>query len=489
MFGVNQQPVGGQGIQGILQQLNQLGIVGFGTFGFPINPAGQANPAPAGNDDHALLDEFWGQKINKTNYMVENTTLEITDDIDLSKYKISKNIDNIILTGGIITGKHQIPEHIKHFINCNKEFDVNGLSNSIEILEIKNDKINNINYTHKLDNLPNKLIRLNIEFGYNLPIENLPNSLKYLSIKKYFNQIVDNLPDGLEYLNLGDDFNQPINNLPSSLKILILGRSFCQTINNLPNGLKKLEINNIYKQHIQNLPNLEDLQLFCHIDLKIDLPETLKNLKAMGICAPDALEIFKQGGLCEYRNFLQMIANSNCQNLKKLLINYYHIDFYDNNYFNDIPQGIEELEFEPVIVKSNEAYNEQNDDGDDENIFIENYKNPIIANIDFTLLPSSIKKLVLNNVKYKCKFPNTLTHLTLIRSSIIDFNVLPDSLVHLEIDGIGAKNKIYIDKLPLNLELLICRGFKISNLSEIKLLYPNLKIVTYLNLDLDLFDV
>jgi len=63
---------------------------------------------------------------------------------------------------------------------------------------------------------------------------------KHKSIKfvgENFNFTLDNLPEGLESLKLNYGFNQPINNLPKSLKNLECGVSFNQPIDNLPENL------------------------------------------------------------------------------------------------------------------------------------------------------------------------------------------------------------------------------------------------------------
>ncbi len=453
----------------IQARINQLPLGNQAQIGFGGVPAGQANAPIVGGFGPPVLPFAYLDKQKRANesddFNVEGNTLKINSNIDLSNYEISGHINKIVLSKGKIKGKEYLPDNIKHFINTNLKFDVNGLSPNIETLEIKNDKNNKI-YKYKLDNLPNKLVRLNIDTGYDLPIDNLPNSLKYLTIKDKFNQIVDNLPDSLEYLNLGDDFNQPINNLPSSLKVLFLGKKFNQPINNLPVGLKKLQIDNICDYPIQNLPNLEFFEFHYNKDLTIELPQTLKTLI----------------GHHTERDFLK-ILKVNCPNLKKLYISDYKININDNNYFNDIPYGIEELILIPMLQKNNDENDEENNNEEnDEKILIKNYHKLEDFVIDFTLLPSSLKKLTFTDKIYRfnCiyKFPNNITHLTLINTSDIKFSDLPDSLTYLKINSEHSEYEFYIDKLPSELELLILEVDKISNLSEIKYIYPNLKIIS-----------
>ena len=75
------------------------------------------------------------------------------------------------------------------------------------------------NFNFTLDNLPEGLESLKLNYGFNKPINNLPKSLKNLECGELFNQPIDNLPENLESLAfLNGDFNQEINLLPIGLK-------------------------------------------------------------------------------------------------------------------------------------------------------------------------------------------------------------------------------------------------------------------------------
>lgn len=114
--------------------------------------------------------------------------------------------------------------------------------------------------TINFDNLPNGLIRLEIEdTDLNCSLDNLPPNLKFLSIEvgsisdycEGYKHSLDNLPAGLEVLFFPQtkgiydkDSNANINNLPPSLKFLCLHQFLADTtdFNNLPDSLEILDV-------------------------------------------------------------------------------------------------------------------------------------------------------------------------------------------------------------------------------------------------------
>ncbi len=216
--------------------------------------------------------------------------------------KLPKSLIYLHLHPRCTNFKAEYPEKLKFFIYSNNTIlninnlpsnliyldideieNVNNLSNNIIILKIKSDisvdklpssikyltlgnqykESGKTTFNKPVDNLPNRIIKLEFGYNFNQTIDNLPNSLKYLILGNEFNQKIDNLPNSLEYLKLGNNFNQTIDNLPNSLKYLILGKDFNQTINNLPNFIESISFDNHYTLPLSNLPdNLKSIKIY-----------------------------------------------------------------------------------------------------------------------------------------------------------------------------------------------------------------------------------
>ena len=53
---------------------------------------------------------------------------------------------------------------------------------------------------------------------FNKLVDNLPNSITHLTMEYEFNQSVDNLPNSITDLTFRNKFNQPVDNLPKNIK-------------------------------------------------------------------------------------------------------------------------------------------------------------------------------------------------------------------------------------------------------------------------------
>ena len=144
--------------------------------------------------------------------------------------------------------------------------------------------------------LPPKLERLTINFGFSLPLRTFAWSptLKVLDLGHMFNYPIGEygdvtlLPDGLEELKLGAFFNRSIENI------------------RLPAGLKRLIFENetsMFNQRLSGVmwpPGLEELTLGCYFNKPMEgttFPETLRELSfgatfcqsLQGVALPDGL--------------------------------------------------------------------------------------------------------------------------------------------------------------------------------------------------------
>lgn len=103
--------------------------------------------------------------------------------------------------------------------------------------------------------LPQSLITLHIYGSSIARIKTIPN-VKYLSICACDQNIIDNLPNSLEELSLNYLFDCKLDNLPNSIKKLVLtcrNHRNCK-LNCLPNSIEYLELPSSYDNRILNLP-------------------------------------------------------------------------------------------------------------------------------------------------------------------------------------------------------------------------------------------
>lgn len=107
-----------------------------------------------------------------------------------------------------------------------------------------------------INNLPNHIKELVIDFNYDEPIENLPQQLELLYLGDNFNQGLDYLPIALKTLSIGIEFNQPLDNLPPNLETLEMDNTeFDFSLSNLPASLKTFIRGNNFDRHINDLPD------------------------------------------------------------------------------------------------------------------------------------------------------------------------------------------------------------------------------------------
>ena len=97
---------------------------------------------------------------------------------------------------------------------------------------------------------PDSLINLTLGYDFNQYVE-LPN-IKYLKIDCLEENessiiLMDNLPNSLEILILDWYFNLPLNNLPNSIKFLELPKYYDKPLENIPNSILTIKCSNNYK--------------------------------------------------------------------------------------------------------------------------------------------------------------------------------------------------------------------------------------------------
>ena len=142
-------------------------------------------------------------------------------------------------------------------------------------------------FNQDVSNLPSSITHLVFGHYFNQDISNLPPSLTHLTLGycfdkqcsiqsnvKYLNlncnnqYIIDSLPDSIVKLELDYHFNLQMDNLPTSIKKLIIidvNSDYNKDLNCLPNFIEELQLNRYYKKRITNIPpNLKKLS--CHMN-------------------------------------------------------------------------------------------------------------------------------------------------------------------------------------------------------------------------------
>lgn len=116
----------------------------------------------------------------------------------------------------------------------------------------------------KLIELPDSLLELEIDDGFNDKIKYFPPKLKVLKLghsHKYdcnnYNHPLENLPETLEELYIYScEFNHPLNKLPEKLKVLdIRSWEFNYPLDNLPKNLTTLVLIEKWNQSTKNFPD------------------------------------------------------------------------------------------------------------------------------------------------------------------------------------------------------------------------------------------
>jgi len=99
-----------------------------------------------------------------------------------------------------------------------------------------------------------RLTHLTLGHDYKQPLDNLPQTLTYLKLDYFFDKSVDRLPANLTHLTLGNCFQQPVNHLPQTLTHLEFAFSFNQPLDNLPASLTHLTLSHYFTQTLDRLP-------------------------------------------------------------------------------------------------------------------------------------------------------------------------------------------------------------------------------------------
>ncbi len=102
--------------------------------------------------------------------------------------------------------------------------------------------------------LNQNLTQLLVGYNFNQPIE-LTNKIKYLCLCSNSCNLIDNLPNGVEELKLEYYFNSPMNDLPTSIKTITFNcDEYAHELNCLPISVEYLKLNESYDKKISNIP-------------------------------------------------------------------------------------------------------------------------------------------------------------------------------------------------------------------------------------------
>ncbi|KAM9970118.1 hypothetical protein ACTFIR_001958 [Dictyostelium discoideum] len=327
-----------------------------------------------------------------------------------------------------INTNENFSSHIDFRANIFNNNNNNSYNSSIEILKIKSHSL-----LIELNSIPNSVKKLDIDVDLLHPIYEhmLPKSLKSLNIRVFvesFKFLKGSLPDGLAELNCID---RGLDNLEVGL---------------LPNSLKSLSLNSINK-HGFNKTIKEGF-----------FPKNLKYLN---------LGYFNQqiqppiGGSTEFTN------NSLPNSLKYLNLG----EVYNKPISaNSLPVTLEKLIFSPffnqkLLINSFPL-----------NLFHLEFGNNFNNQIPIGVLPNSLKVLIFGNrfnqILLIGSLPSSITHLIFgsiaINSSFncpINENVLPSSLIHLELNCPRYSHTINESFLPKSLKsFIVSDNIKKNNL-------------------------
>jgi hypothetical protein len=124
--------------------------------------------------------------------------------------------------------------------------------------------------------LTNNLTHLTFGYVFNQPII-LTNNLTHLTFGNKFNQPIELA--NIKYLNINCDSIHLIENLPNSLKKLVLDYNFNLPLDNLPNSIEIIELDKNYNKPFKNIPkNLKLIKCWSrykHLNLLKELKNNL----------------------------------------------------------------------------------------------------------------------------------------------------------------------------------------------------------------------
>jgi hypothetical protein len=229
--------------------------------------------------------------------------LELEKDKDTSKVVIDKNFqdfDSLVNYKCIIIREWRrqyplppLPDNIILLeLNCDYNFSLNNLPNSIRIIYIRGKLL------YPLGNLPNNLYKLYFNLEYSFPLDNIPESVKILNLCGCTNQSSLNLPVGLKELQFVEVTfdNDEVIAYPPTLEILDLQRftliysdmdleKSLEQLNllNIPLSLRRLDLPSIELNNMDDilsrLVNLEELNVFYRTNTALNIfPPNLKRL-------------------------------------------------------------------------------------------------------------------------------------------------------------------------------------------------------------------
>ncbi len=273
--------------------------------------------------------------------------------------------------------------------------------------------------------IPDSLIDLKLN-GFKEAIE-FPSNLKKLKMIDYHNKLV-NLPDSIKHLVL-EKFNNKIK-LPEKLVTLEMNEYNAEPFESFPINLKKLYIY-YYSFQIKNLPSkLESINVTCYdwINNKAIIPSTLKSICINGGTFND----WKKSHIInrKYQNYIKwQMKDEDDQDEDDQ--NYKEDDDNDMNHPWSPPNHYENFQKSLMNIPSHASELE---------IAIGN------KNYDL-ILPSWIKKLIINSHNYKKQLQN-------LPEQLIELEFKDHSTLNLSMIGTIYHIEDMFDSLPSNLKKL-----------------------------------
>ena len=94
---------------------------------------------------------------------------------------------------------------------------------------------------------------------------NLPFNIKFLQLNCDNQYLIDNLPNGIEELELEFYFNLELNNLPTSIKSILFNKlsKYNKELNCLPNFVELIQLPETYDKKILKIPK-ELKKIICY---------------------------------------------------------------------------------------------------------------------------------------------------------------------------------------------------------------------------------
>lgn len=286
----------------------------------------------------------------------------------------------------------------------------------------------------------------------------------HVRLPKKYNNPIDNLPDNITDLEINYNFKRDINRYPEELKRIYYGTSFNSSIDNLPDTVTTIIFNyhySVFNIEIKKLPLLlEEIYLSYRYNKSLDSMKNLQYLKKVTLCN---FRYKNLNFLPDTVNFLR-ITDYNFNHYIEFPDNIEYLDLIECSKFNKPIKAPQKLKYLSLGWKYNMRLDEL-PEGFLELIF--NYNSVFNKSLD--KLPSTTKKIIFG--WYFNKSLNNLPNIKHLELSVffnqpLDF--LPNSLKILKILNDEYTHPLY--NLPTSIET-----FHISNFyKHMDTLPPNL---------------